>query len=274
MLEAIHGLNIALPIMYIVTFTLYVIAFFNDDSGLNNIKRVFLFLACTTHIFYLLVRTIEFNHPPITSKFEIFTVLAFAIACSYFILELVTDIRGTGLFIIFFSVLFQVISTFYIQDLMEVREVLRNRMLGMHVISALLGYSGITISAVYGLLFLVLYKDIKLNKFSIIFDRLPSLETLENMSFISLVIGFLLLTISITIGIIWLPGAFPDFSFFDPKLISTALVWLVYGTGILIKLFGIWYGKRVIMFSLTGFVIAMFSLLLSNIFASSFHSFY
>lgn len=274
MLDAIHGLNIALPVMYLVTFALYVIAFFKDNSGLENIKRVILFITCTTHVFYLLARTIEFNHPPITTKFEILTVLAFSIACSYFLLELVTDNRGTGLFILLFSVLFQVISSLFIQDLIEVREVLRNRMLGMHVISALLGYSGITISAVHGLLFLILYKDIKLNKFSLIFNRLPSLETLEKMSFISLIIGFLLLTLSISIGIIWLPGAFPDFSFWDPKLISTALVWLVYGTGIIIKLSGIWYGKKVIWFSLVGFIIAMFSLMLSNIFASSFHSFY
>lgn len=274
MLEAVHALNFALPLMYLVTIVLYVTAFFNDTKVLDTSKRVVLFLTCSTHIFYLIARTIEFNHPPITNKFEIFTVLAFSICCSYFILELVTNNRGTGMFILLFSLLFQVISSVNIQDLTEVREVLRNRMLGLHVISAMLGYSGITISAVYGVLFLILYKDIKLNKFSLIFDRLPSLETLEIMSFYSLVIGFTLLTVSVTIGLIWLPGAFPDFSFLDPKLITTAVVWLIYGTGIAIKLSGIWYGKKVIMFSIIGFGLAMCSFLLTNAFASSFHSFY
>ncbi len=273
MLPAIHALNIILPFLYLATFGIYVYDFMNEKAAFSNAKRVFLFVTLLLHVFYLLARTIEFNHPPITNKFEIFTVLAFAIGFSYFLLELLTDVRGTGLFIILFSVLFQIVSSLFIEDLIEVKEILRNRLLGMHVISALLGYSGITISAVYGLLFLILYKEIKLSKFGLIFNRLPSLETLERLSFISLLIGFILLTISITIGIIWLPSAFPNFSYLDPKLLSTGVVWIIYGAGIVTKLSARWYGKKVIMFSLVGFTLAMLSLMLSNIIAESFHSF-
>jgi ABC-type uncharacterized transport system permease subunit len=166
------------------------------------------------------------------------------------------------------------VSSVFIDYNYVVPEVLRDRLLGLHVISALLGYSGITISAVYGLLFLILYKNLKLNKFGLIFNKLPSLETMEKLSFYSLVIGFVLLTIATIIGAIWLPAAFPNFSYSDPKLVSTFIVWLVYGGGILFKLIGKWYGKKVITFSLTGFVIAMISLVLTNIFKDTFHSFY
>ncbi|MFH1195933.1 MAG: cytochrome c biogenesis protein CcsA, partial [bacterium] len=191
----------------------------------------------------------------------------------YFLLELLTDIRGTGSFIIFFSLVFQIISSLYIKDLLEVREVLRNNLLGLHVTSALLGYSGLTISAVYGILFILLYKDLKLNKFSIIFKRLPSLETLEKLSFYSAMIGFVMLTITIILGGIWLPMAFEEFSYFDPKVISTGIIWLIYGIGLFTKLLGNWYGKKVIIFSLIGFSLMLLSLLLSNLLADSFHSF-
>jgi HemX protein len=274
MINTIHILNIVLPILYCATFVVYAYDFYHHKEHLHNSKRVFLFVTLLVHIFYLLARTVEFNHPPITNKNEIFTILAFSIAFAYFLLELLTDIRGTGVFIILFSVIFQIFSSLFIEDLVEVKEVLRNRLLGVHVISALLGYSGITISAVHGLLFFVLYKDIKLSKFGLIFNRLPSLETLERLSFVSLVIGFVLLTISIVIGFSWLPSAFPDFSYTDPKLISAGIVWLIYGIGISAKLIAKWYGKKVIMFSLVGFALALISLFFSNIFASSFHTFY
>ena len=140
--------------------------------------------------------------------------------------------------------------------------------------SALLGYSAITISAVEGLLFLMLYKNIRLNRFGLIFDRLPSLETLEKLSFYSVLIGFILLTIAIIIGGIWLPTAFPDFNYFDPKLIATSLVWIIYGIGISSKLIANWYGKKVIIFSLAGFITAILSMLLTSILAESFHTFY
>lgn len=274
MISTIHSINFILPILYASVFGIYLYDFVKDESKVYNAKRVFLFVTLFVHILYLLLRTIEFNHPPITNKFEIFTVLAFSLAFAYFLLELLTDVRGTGAFIILFSLVFQLISSIFIQDLMEVKEVLRNRLLGVHVMSALLGYSGFTIAAVHGVLFFLLYKDIKFNKYGLIFKRLPSLELLEKLNFYSVLIGFILLTISILIGFIWLPIAFPNISYVDPKLISVSVVWLVFGIGILAKLLAKLYGKKVIIFSLVGFIIAILSLLISNVFAESFHSFY
>lgn len=274
MLATIEFLNIALPVLYLFAFGVYAYDFFAEKNLLINAKRIFLFITLFVHIFYLLLRTMEYDHTPITSKFEIFSLLAFSICFSYFILELLTDIRGTGLFIIFFSVVFQTTSTLFIEHEYVVPDVLRNRLLGLHVISAMLGYSGITISAVYGVLFLMLYKNLKANKFGLIFNRLPSLEILEKLSFYSLVIGFTLLSVAIVIGVIWLPSAFPDFSYTDPKIIGTAIVWFVYGAGIASKLFANWYGKKVIIFSLSGFVFAMLSLIFTSTLANTFHSFY
>jgi ABC-type uncharacterized transport system permease subunit len=266
--------NILLPILYVIAFIIYSYDFMKGGKKFSNSKRLFLFFAVIFHFFYLLIRTIEFNHPPITNVFEIFTVLAFAVSFSYFILELATDIRGTGPFIIVISILFQFISTIFIEDLVEVREVLRSNLLGSHVLTALLGYAGFTISAVYGILYLILFKEIKLNKFGLVFNRLPSLEILEKLSFYAAVIGFAALTIAMTIGTIWLPTAFPDFSLADPKLISSFVVWILYGIGIASKVFANWQGKKVITLSIIGFIIAIFSTMLTNFLAQSFHSFY
>ncbi|RJP73213.1 MAG: cytochrome C biogenesis protein [Ignavibacteriales bacterium] len=267
-------LNFLLPFLYGLTFGVYLYDFLKGTVNLVKAKRMLLFLTVIFHIAYLVARTLVFDHPPITNVFEIFTILAFALSCSYFILELLTDIRGTGLFIIIFSVIFQLVSSLFIQDLIEVPEVLRNRLLGLHVISALLGYSGIIVSAIYGFLFLSLYNEIKLNRFGLIFERLPNLEILEKLSFYSACIGFTLLSIAITIGIIWLPAAFPNFNYLDSKLVGTFLIWIIYGLGILSKTLGKWQGKKVVVFSIIGFFIAIFQTIMSNFILKSFHSFY
>ena len=274
MISAIHFMNILLPILYLGTFSVYFYDFMKEEKKFINVKRLFIFITLLAHLTYLLLRTNEFDHPPITNVFEIFIVLAFSITFSYFLLELITDIRGTGPFIIIISFVFQAISTLFITDQVEVKEVLKNNLLGAHVMSALLGYSGFTISAVYGFLYLTLYKYIKRNKFGLIFNRLPSLDILEKLSFYSAVIGFILLTIAIIIGVIWLPTAFPEFSFLDPKLIGTSVVWILYGTGIFTKLFTKWKGKKLILLSITGFLIAIVSTIFTNFLAKSFHSFY
>lgn len=270
----IDFLNNFLPFLYIITFGAYSFDFMKAGKRRFEFARLSLFTTLLIHLIYLLSRTAEFNHTPITNVFEIFTVLAFAVAFSYFILELVTDIRGTGPFIIIISIIFQIISSIFIEDLVEVKEVLRNNLLGSHVFTALLGYAGFTISAVYGFLYLILYKDIKLNRFGLIFNKLPSLEVLEKLSFYSAVIGFVLLSIAMTIGVIWLPKAFPNFSYSDPKLISSFIVWVLYGIGIFSKSLGKWRGKKVVVLSIIGFVMAIMSTMLSNFLATSFHSFY
>lgn len=274
MAQVVDIANVTVFMLYLILFGGYLYDFLRGEKFTKNLTRVLLFVSLLVHFFYLIIRTIAFDHPPITNVFEIFTVLAFAICFSYFILELLTDIRGTGVFIIFIAVVFQTISTIFIEDLVEVRDVLRSNLLGTHVFSALLGYSGITISAVYGFLYLTLYKDLKVNKYGLLFDRLPNLELLEKLSFYSAIIGFVLLTIAMTIGIIWLPQAFPNFSFFDPKLIATSLVWLMYGIGITLKFSGKWYGKKVVITSIIGFVLAISSTIVTNFISKSFHSFY
>lgn len=273
MLETIKLLNVTLPLLYAVIFAVYLVDFYKDKPALHNVKRIFLFVTLIIHTAYLLFWTIHFDHPPITTKFEIFTVLAFSLAFSYFLIELSSDIRATGAFIIVISLIFQTISTLFIKDLVDVPEVLRNRLLGLHVVSALLGYAGITISAVYSLLFTVQYKRIKLNQFGLIFNRFPSLEMLERLSVNSIYVGFALLTIAIVIGTVWLPQAFPDYSLFDPKLLMTGAVWLIYGSGIVVRFTSGLYGKKFMIFSIAGFVVAIIALATTGIMGSSFHQF-
>jgi ABC-type uncharacterized transport system permease subunit len=57
-------------------------------------------------------------------------------------------------------------------------------------------------------------------------------------------------------------------------LIGTSLVWILYGLGIFSKIFSKWQGKKVIHFSILGFVIAILSTIVTNFIARSFHSFY
>ena len=225
------------------------------------------------HLLYLAERTIAFDHPPVTNIFEILTVLAFSVAVAYAFIERRSRAKETGYFILNISFLFQLGSSLFIKDLLEVPEVLRSSLFGLHVSSALLGYSAMTISAVYGFLYLMLYHEIKANKFGVIYQKLPNLETLERMSFIAIAMAFVLLTVAIVMGFIWLPKAFTDFSYGDPKLIGTLLIWGLYGIGIIAKKSGGWKGRKVMILSICGFVFSVFSMTIINMFFSGFHRF-
>jgi HemX protein len=227
----------------------------------------------TLHAVYLVARSVAFNHPPVTSVFEIFTVLAFAVALSYAVIERRSGTKETGYFILNISFFFQFASSLFIRDLLEVPQILRSNWFGLHVTSALIGYAAITISAVYGLLYLMLYHEIKGNRFGVIYKKLPNLETLEKMNFIAITLAFLFLTLAILAGFVWLPRAFTNFSYADPKLLGTVVIWAMYGLGILLRKRGSLRGRSLMVLSICAFGVALFSMTIINMFFSGFHRF-
>jgi ABC-type transport system involved in cytochrome c biogenesis permease subunit len=265
--------EILLPLLYFGTTWTYAKAFFSNIKYAEYFKTPLLLLTLTAHVIYIVIRTVEFHHPPITSIFEIFSLIALTIILVYAYIEMRTKNSSTGYFILILPFFFQLVSSFFIKEISEIPQLLRSNLLGFHVTSALLGYAAITISAVYGFLYLMLYHDIKSRQFSVIYKRLPNLETLERMSFTATVFGFVLLTIAITVGILWLPSIANNVPYTDPKLLGTGAIWLLYGVGLTAKKMIGWQGRRMMVISMFGFAIAMFSMTIINMFFSGFHKF-
>jgi len=266
-------MSYSLLVLFIITFLSYLYDFFSENNYLQNIKRISLFITLIFHVVYFVERTFFLGHLPIVTQYEIFSLIAFSISFTYFLLELLSDIKGTGVFILFFAMVFQIKSSLFIQDVYVVNHVLQNYPLGTHVITAILGFTAISISAAYSFMYLLLYKNIKSNNFSVIFKRLPNLEILEKLTFYAIIIGFALLSIAVILGMTWLPSAFPEFSYFDSKIILTVLVTIIYGIGIYLKSKRIIIGKRFAKFSIYGFVFSILSLMLASVIMSSFHNF-
>lgn len=266
-------LNLLLPLLYLVTVIAYAYAFLKQNKFAKQYKTFLLLLTISTHLAFLLVRTIYLKHPPIISVFEIMSLLAFSIAATYRIIEMQTQIKNTGLFVVSIALIFQIISSLFIEDIYEVDSVLRSNLLGIHVLSALLGYSAFTIAAVYGVMYLLQYRAIKSKSFGILFANLPSLERLESLTTKGIIIGFILLTIAIIIGYAWLPSAIENFSYFDPKLIGTIVIWVLYAVEIYLIQSGKRSGRQIMHLAISGFMFTVFSLTIINMYLTSFHLF-
>lgn len=274
MTEIIDFLVVLMPVAYAILVGLYGFSFFGSNSFSNRIKTPFLACTVALHILYIVSRTVAFDHPPITTVFEIMTVLSASISIGYLYIEFRTRVSNTGFFILLLAFIFQVVSSIFIKDLSQIAPILRSKLLGFHVASALLGYTAISLSAVYGFLYLMLYHEIKSSRFGLVYDRLPNLETLETMSLKAEVFGFLMLTIAILVGVIWLPSAFPNFTYWDPKLIGTMAIWILYALALAAKKQFGWQGRKMMIISLVAFGFVFLSMTVINMYLSGFHSFY
>jgi len=274
----IEILNIFIPVIYAVTICVYGICFFSkkgqDSSILYRSRRLLLVSIILMQAIYFLLRSLKFSHPPITTIFEIFTLLAFSITLSYLYIEFRTNVRDTGFFILLIAGILQLISSIFIEELKEINPVLKNWLLGFHVTSAMIGYSAITVSGIYGFLYILLFNQIKENRFGSIYKRLPSLHLLEQLAFSAITFGFIFLTITIFVGVVWLPNAIKDFSYFDPKLITTLIVWVLYALGFISRKLGNFQSKTIMTLAFGGFVFTIISVMVVNVFLTSFHKFY
>jgi len=267
-------LNSLLPVAYLAAVLAYGLAFFRQNKVARRIKTALLDAAIGFHLLYLVLRTVAFDHPPITTVFEIMSIVAFSIAGAYRLIEQFTRVKNTGFFILTMSLFFQTLSTLLIQHLYHVSPILRSVLLGIHVTNAMLGLSAFAISAVYGLLYLLQYHNLKRARFGLVYERLPNLESLEKMTMTSVVAGFFLLTLAIGFGAIWLSHSFTDVPYFDPKLVGTVLIWLIYGAGIVAKTTFSWQGRRMMVLSIFGFLISFLSMTIVNMYSNTFHKFH
>lgn len=266
-------LRISLPILYLFTIFLYGLAFFLDEPfGIRNRSR-FLVGTLAVHFIYLVSRTILTGHPPTTDVFEIMTVVAFTIGIAYLYIEFKTRVKETGMFILSLALLFQVVSAAFIKIHVQPNPILKSSLLGLHVGSAMLGYSALAIAAVYGGLYLMMYHEIRSSRFGIVYRKLPDLKTLEKLSFVSIVLGFIFLSVVILVGYVWLPKTVDDFSYTDPKLIITDIVWMIYFVALVSKRAMRWTGRTIMIVSMIGFVLTLVSMIVVKIFLPSFHNF-
>jgi len=265
-------LNTLLPMLYGIAAINYAIDFFREDALARRIARPLLGIVVGLHALYMALRTGLYEHIPLASIFEVMTSVAFAVSAVYFYVELRTKTHKTGMFLVSFSFLFQTVSSAFISNSGTFPDILKSPLFGVHTGAAVLGYTAFAVSAIYGILFLLLYHDLKASRFGLVYQRLPPLDVLAKMSLRAAVLGVVFLTVTIVIGVLWAGQSFPGF-YKDPKFLLTVGVWLVYAVGIGLHYWLGWSGRRTIYFSLVGFVLILLSAMAARLWLPSFHGF-
>ncbi len=269
-----------LPVFYGVAFFNYVLVFVTDESTVRRLARPLLTIAVVANLIYLLGFTLYFEHIPLVTVYQALGAVGFAVAATYLFVESRTGTPHTGPFILFLVVVFQVLNTLFPKLDRDIPQILASTLFSFHVSAAVLGYSAFAVAAVYGLLYLMLYHQIRTKSFGLVFRRLPSLDILDRMNFYSSVTGFTLLTIAIVLGAIWgsrlareLPMDPGRPVYLDPKVLVAFGTWALYGLAILGRRFRAWKGPRMAYSSLLGFLVVLFSLFAVNFFLTKFHVF-
>lgn len=269
----VNALNILLPTLYALSWAAYALLFFRNDPFAERAAPALLYTTGCLHALDLVVRAIHFRHFLIATVFEAFSVLAFAVLVVYVLIEWRTRVRTTGMFIVGIVFAFQLVSSLFITSPTDVNPLLREPTFVVHAFTAVLGYSGMAISAIYAVLYLMLFYDIKKQRFGLIYKQLPPLEVMAGFTYRSATLGFLFLTVAMALGLALLVEVYGTYWRWDPKLAVTFIAWLIYSLGLGAKKLWGWSARRMALISLAGFAVIIFSLVVVNFMFTSFHEF-
>jgi cytochrome c-type biogenesis protein CcsB len=105
------------------------------------------------------------------------------------------------------------------------------------------------------------------------FPRLPSADTLDDIAYRSVMLGFPVLAIGIALGAYWANSAWGRYWGWDPKETSALVTWLIYGIYLHMRGLRNWSGTRSAMVLIVGFAAVMFTYFAVNLWVSGLHSY-
>ena len=104
-------------------------------------------------------------------------------------------------------------------------------------------------------------------------QRLSIAETLDNISYRTIGLGFPLLTIGIIAGAVWANEAWGSYWSWDPKETWALITWLVFAAYLHARITRGWQGRRPAILAATGFVVVWVCYLGVNLLGKGLHSY-
>jgi len=254
-----------LPLLYLALLIDYGATFFLRTR--THMRRPWLVGVIAVHAALLVARGIHEGHPPVTATSEILSLLAIAMAAVYAYVEFVHKDRRTGVFVLLLAFLFQYTSTILLAGRAAPAETVPAAWSRLHVLPALVAYTALAFAGIYGLLYLLAQRSLRLHRFGVFFDRLPPLDLLGTMTWHALVTGFVFMTITIASAPVMFGtgGEGAMTAKVISKIIAGSVGWLVCAAAVLGRWLGKWPPSRIAGIAVAGFLVVMALLVASGL---------
>jgi ABC-type transport system involved in cytochrome c biogenesis permease subunit len=275
------ALNLLPLALYAAAFVVYAIHFAKREVSVGRLATTLLLVGVLAHTFVIGMQTMEVRHVPFSNTSTAVSSFVWLLALSYLYLEVTTDERAMGVFIVPILVGLQTIPA--INPGVDYRDpVLDSPWFWVHVTSLLFAYATFALAAMLGLTYVLQFKEIKKKHLGYFYTRLPSLHVLDAMNSRAVTVGWLFLTIGVVVGIVWTAQALAQspenlnlqaISLQDPKVFIAVLTWGVYSFAVFARKTLGWTGRRAAWLSAVGFVIVLLNLVPVSYFVTTSHTF-
>ena len=274
-------MNLLPLVVYVAAGIAYAIHFVRRQPAVGRAATTLLLFAALSHTFVIGMQTMEVWHVPFANPSRFVSLFVWLLTLSYLYLELATEERAMGVFILPVIIGLQAIPVFS-PGVGNENPVLDSPWFWIHVASLLFSYASFGLAMILGVTYMLQFKEIKKKHLGYLYTRLPSLQILDAMNSRAVAVGWLFLTIGVIVGVLWTAQArtvSPEdtnlqmMSLQDPKIFIAILTWGVYSFAMFARRTLGWNGRRAAWLSAVGFAIVLLNFLPVSYFVTTSHTF-
>nr|YP_009294474.1 cytochrome c biogenesis protein [Asparagopsis taxiformis]AOM65957.1 cytochrome c biogenesis protein [Asparagopsis taxiformis] len=301
--------NLSFALLLCTLITYWSSIAFTQIKILNKLGPFFTILINTSLSISLILRWINYKHFPLSNLYESLVFLTWGITFIHLIVEKQNKTKLIGaistpvaLFIIAFA---SFLLPTEMQKATPLVPALRSNWLMMHVSIMMISYATLIIGSLLSILFLIIsesknikqqnniyssshisHSQIELNSYnpsnlkiqsnnhtSKSYNRMNLLQSIDNLSYRTIGLGFPLLTIGIIAGAVWANEAWGSYWSWDPKETWALITWLIFASYLHSRLTKSWQGKKPAILASIGFIIVWICYLGVNFFGKGLHSY-
>ena len=230
--------------------------------GKKATSKIALYLAAIGFLFHtgnIIVRYVQGGHIPVTNMHEATSFFSWCILLLFFFHEFRYKLGMLSSFIMPIVFLFMFSSSIFPREIKVLSPVLQSYWFGIHIILAFLGDAAFAMACGIGIMYLLQERFVKTKRLGGLFQKLPSLQVLDEINYHLITLGFPLLTFAMITGVIWANSAWGTYWRWDPKEVWSLITWLIYALVLHFRLTIGWRGKKAAILSIAGFIIVIFA---------------
>ena len=253
-----HPVVVLTAVLYGASAAGYAANFWSGTTLRARVGTWGLLLGWVVHSAFLTNLAVSLGRFPLSSEI-LPSLCAWLVVIVYLYLELTTRDRSLGALIVPIVTLLHVLAAFNLSGVQEVPQVVHTgRWFQLHVLTYILAYAGFAISCVSSIMYVLLLGEIQAKHLGFFYDRLPPLETLNEINNRAATFGFVFLTAGILSSSVWAHIYLNRIWVWGmPAFAPLLIAWVIYGGHLFARLMAGWRGKRAAFLSIAGFTLVI-----------------
>lgn len=247
------ALFVLTAVLYGIASGLYLVFLTRGVQGIERVTNVTLGAAVATHVAFVATDYATGHGAPMADIHSTLTFVSLGTMIGFLLAVLrFRSVTVLGAFIAPITLLFLLASGLG-RTVAPVPQEVRSALLPLHVGVNVLGLTAFAVAFGASSAYVLQERLVRRKQLGGVFQRLPSLDVLDTVSFRAVTVGFPLFTIGVVTGGLWATRLHESGPLLTPAQIVALLAWLVFGSVLLLRVVAGYRGRRAALGTMMGF---------------------